>query len=195
MSRVEIRPLAVITSIPSRTVSLLIRTHSTNSGLFYSLANDEYACWGVTVNLNQWRNMNVGDICLMYREKRFFSAGKIILPFKDEQLAKHLWSTKDDGSTWENMFLIDLKEVSIPIANFNRLMSYKPNFVVLPGYFPRIYQKLLRNSTSSIGTHLSSPLGVKQSKIGNKGFKSNYLNLIKQTLKVPYQSVVLSNKC
>lgn len=125
-----------VDTIEKRVASQRIRTHSTKSGLFSSLANDEYACWGVTngkrdVNLNKWRNMNVGDICLMYREKRFFSAGKIILPFKDERLAKYLWSTKDDGSTWENMFLIDeLKEISIPITNFSRLLSYKPNFVV-----------------------------------------------------------------
>ena len=120
-----------------------IRAHSTNSGL--PVANDEYACWGVTngkrdVNLNQWQKMSIGDICLMYREKRFFSAGKIILPFKDQRLAKHLWSTKDD-STWENMFLIDLKEVSIPIANFNRLMSTNlTSWFKVTGY-PRIYPK------------------------------------------------------
>ena len=67
----------------------------------------------------------------MYRDKEFFSAGKIILSFKDEQLAKHLWRTKDNGSTWENMFLIDeLKQMRLPIQNFSKFMDYKPKFVV-----------------------------------------------------------------
>ena len=44
LSRVEIRPLGnYVNTIENRVASQRIRTHSTNSGLFSSLANDEYA--------------------------------------------------------------------------------------------------------------------------------------------------------
>lgn len=109
---------------------------SDNQEIQSSLQDDYYACWGVTngkrnVNFNQWMKMNKGDICMMYRDKSFFSAGKIISNFKNKKLAEHLWKTKDDGETWENMFLIDeVKKINIPVKSLIKLMGYKDGFVV-----------------------------------------------------------------
>lgn len=101
-----------------------------------NFSDDHFACWGVTngkgnINLNKWHKMQRGDICLMYRDKAFFCAGKIIIKFKNKDLAEHLWKTNDDGETWENMFLIDeVKKINIPIESFINLMGYKKRFVV-----------------------------------------------------------------
>ena len=72
--------------------------------VFY-LPNDYFACWGVTNgennrNLKKWEKMQRGDVCLMYRDKAFFSAGKITAKFKNQDLAEHLWQKKSDGESW-----------------------------------------------------------------------------------------------
>ena len=109
---------------------------SNNQEINQSLQDDFYACWGVTngkkdVNFNQWSKMKKGDICIMYRDKTFFSAGKIITSFKNPQLAEHLWKTNEEGETWENMFLIDeVKKTNIPVKSLINLMGYKEKFVV-----------------------------------------------------------------
>tara|TARA_B100001057_G_C22678795_1_gene882900 strand:+ start:31 stop:1011 length:981 start_codon:yes stop_codon:yes gene_type:complete len=101
-----------------------------------NLTDDHFACWGVTngkgnINLNKWNKMEKGDVCLMYRDKAFFSAGKIVTKFKNKELAEYLWKTNDEGETWENIFLIDeVKKINIPIKSFIDLMGYKEKFVV-----------------------------------------------------------------
>ena len=103
------------------------------------LKDENYACWGVTnaknnSNLKKWEKMKTGDVCLMYRDKIFFSAGKIITRFKNKELSEDLWGLNKDGLPWENMFLIDeIKKISIPIHILNNLMNYSPNFI-LQGY-------------------------------------------------------------
>ena len=103
------------------------------------LTEEAYACWGVTRghadrNLKKWSSMQRGDICLMYRDKAFFSAGKVANKFTNFELAKHLWGENEKGEVWENMFLIDeINDVHIPIEAFNKLMDYGEKFV-LQGY-------------------------------------------------------------
>tara|TARA_Y100000590_G_scaffold247240_1_gene277798 strand:+ start:415 stop:1389 length:975 start_codon:yes stop_codon:yes gene_type:complete len=107
-----------------------------DSEITVSLANDFYACWGVTngknnVNFNRWNKMAQGDVCVMYRDKSFISAGKITAKFKNRNLAEYLWNTNDDSGTWENIFLIDeLRQINIPVKSFIDLMNYKEQFVV-----------------------------------------------------------------
>ena len=45
--------------------------------------------------------MNAGDICLMYRDKTFFIAGKIITKFKNYELIIN--KSLNEGITWENI--------------------------------------------------------------------------------------------
>ena len=75
--------------------------------------------------------MSPGDLILLYRKKRFFQAGKIIFKTHNENLAKELWGSRADGETWENIFLIDeLNNIDIPIEVFNKILNYKPNYIV-----------------------------------------------------------------
>jgi len=122
----------VETLVSKETVSAFAKTLNPVS----SLSDEHFACWGMTngkgnVNLNKWEKMQRGDVCLMYRDKAFFSAGKIITKFKNKDLAEHLWEKKSDGESWENIFLIDeVKKINIPIESFINLMGYKKKFAV-----------------------------------------------------------------
>lgn len=50
---------------------------------------------------------------------------------RSESLAEHLWSRKEDGSTWEYIYFLDeITAHDIPVKEMNRLAGYKPNNVV-----------------------------------------------------------------
>ena len=111
-----------------------------NSEFTKNLKNDSYVIWGVTngkrnINYNKWLGMNAGDICLMYRDKTFFIAGKIITKFKNYELALDLWKLKEEGITWENIFLIDeTKSINISLQKYievmNPLKGHTKNFIL-----------------------------------------------------------------
>lgn len=94
------------------------------------------AIWGVTpgkrdVNANKWRRMVLGDIALMYRNKRFFFRGEVAYKVHSAELAKELWGEREDGATWEYVFfLTDLEEVDIDVRRFNSAAGYKDSNVV-----------------------------------------------------------------
>ena len=94
------------------------------------------AVWGVTrgkkgVNFNKWSKLRPGDIALLYKDKRIFSVGRIVLTMQNEELAAHLWSRNDDGETWEYMyFLDDLQDINIPLETYNKVLDYKRRNVV-----------------------------------------------------------------
>ena len=106
-----------------------------DSKLISSLTDEAYACWGITnaknnSNFKNWEKMSSGDICIMYRDKKFFSTGKIIAKFKNKEFSEHLWGSKGDGQLWENMFLIDkIKSIDISINRFIEIMGYKKNYI------------------------------------------------------------------
>jgi len=111
---------------------------------FTHLPSTLYACWGITngkkkVNYNQWVKMKKGDLCIFYRDKKFFSVCEVVCKFKNRKLAMHLWGIKkipgvtqlkemrisDTHETWENMFLLDnIKSINIPVSKFRKLMDY-----------------------------------------------------------------------
>lgn len=100
------------------------------------LKDDAYACWGVTnaknnSNYKNWQTMQKDDICIMYRDKTFFSCGKITAKFKNKEFSKYLWGSKEDGQLWENMFLIDeIKEINVPLDVLKKVMGYKEKFFI-----------------------------------------------------------------
>ncbi len=106
------------------------------------LIEENYAIWGVkkgksNVNHTKWLRMNRGDICLFYRDKRFFSAGKVLCKFENYEFSKDLWggiprnSDIDPEETWEDMFLLDeIKRINIPLEMFNHLMGYKEGNII-----------------------------------------------------------------
>ena len=95
------------------------------------------AVWGVTkgkrggINRNKWLKLKPGDIALLYKDKKIFSVGRIVLTMHNRELAAHLWSTNDDGDTWEYIyFLDDLQEINIPLKDYNKALDYESNNVV-----------------------------------------------------------------
>jgi len=94
------------------------------------------AVWGVThgengINRRKWEKLKPGDLALLYRDKKIFSQGRIALTLNNAPLASKLWSVREDGSTWENVyFMDDLQEIDVPVERFNRAMGYKENNIV-----------------------------------------------------------------
>lgn len=97
---------------------------------------DSVAIWGVTpgkrdMNANKWHRMELGDIALMYRERRFFFKGEVAYKIRSADMARELWGERKDGATWEYaFFLTDLEEVDIDVRRFNIAAGYKENNVV-----------------------------------------------------------------
>ena len=117
-----------------------------------TLKDDAYACWGVTnaknnSNYKNWQTMQKDDICIMYRDKTFFSCGKITAKFKNKEFSEYLWGSKEDGQLWENMFLIDeIKEINVPLDVLKKVMGYKEKFFI-QGYTTVSYTHLTLPTT------------------------------------------------
>jgi len=106
------------------------------------ITEESYAVWGVkkgksNINHTKWLRMERGDICLFYRDKKFFSAGKVLCKFENYEFSKDLWgdiprnSDIDPEETWEDMFLLDeIKKINIPLEIFNNLMGYKEGNII-----------------------------------------------------------------
>lgn len=94
------------------------------------------AVWGVTpgknnINANKWLRMQLGDIVLLYRDKRFFFKGEVAYKIHAPELARELWQERTDGTTWEYVFfLTGLEQVDINIVRFNAAAKYKPNNII-----------------------------------------------------------------
>jgi hypothetical protein len=103
---------------------------------FNSCFDGPVAVWGVTngqgnINRRKWEKLQAGDVALLYRDKRIFSYGRIAMTLCNAPLARHLWSSLADGSTWENMyFFAELQEIEIPVARYNKVLGYKPQNIV-----------------------------------------------------------------
>ena len=68
---------------------------------------------------------------LLYRNKKIFLSGTICFKTKQQNLARELWGTKEDGSTWENIYFIKNKrEEEISIEDFNAALSYNPANII-----------------------------------------------------------------
>ncbi|HDS1826686.1 hypothetical protein K1516_19285 [Stenotrophomonas maltophilia] len=98
---------------------------------------DEIAIWGVTpgegnANVRYWKQMAPGDICLFYRDGRFFMKGVVTYSTHNRALAEELWGArKKDGATWEYVFFLDdLETIDLPISDFNDLSGYAPKYRV-----------------------------------------------------------------
>lgn len=94
------------------------------------------AVWGVTpgknqVNAKKWMRMQLGDIAMLYRNKRFFFKGEVAYKIHSPDLARNLWQERPDGVTWEYVFfLTDLEQIDIDVTRFNVSAKYKPNNII-----------------------------------------------------------------
>ena len=131
-------------SVSFKVTSNTIKTFITDDEILRLLTEDSYAIWGIkkgktNVNHKKWLRMTRGDICLFYRDRHFFSAGKIICKFESNDFASYLWkgiprnSDIDKSETWENMFIFDeIKKINIPLTSFNTFMGFaEKNLMIL----------------------------------------------------------------
>ena len=92
--------------------------------------------WDVTpgeggVNHRKWERLSVSDVVLLARDGVLFVSGVVTFKVHNRRLALDLWKTDDDGDTWECMyFLDDLRPQSIPQAQLNEIVGYKPRAIV-----------------------------------------------------------------
>ncbi|WP_154990408.1 HNH endonuclease [Priestia megaterium] len=89
--------------------------------------------WGVTpgknnVNLNKWKKIQNGDVALFSTKKKIFASGIVTHTFQSRELAKNLWGWKEEGVTWENIYLLDeVKEHQISVQELNKSVGYSLN--------------------------------------------------------------------
>jgi len=94
------------------------------------------AVWGVTpgknqINAKKWARMQLGDVAMLYRNKRFFFKGEVAYKIHSPDLARELWQERTDGVTWEYVFfLTDLEQIDIDVVRFNTAARYKPNNII-----------------------------------------------------------------
>lgn len=92
----------------------------------------DFAIWGATPgsgNTNTWVKMYPGDYVVFYQQGNFILIGEVACKFKNKELAKFLWGTNKQGDTWENIyFIINEKEIKVPLEKFNQYLRYRPNF-------------------------------------------------------------------
>lgn len=101
----------------------------------------EVPLWGAKPGENnqhiaKWQRMRSGDIILFAKNNEFFTLGVITHLFRNSLAATELWGTAETrngiAQTWECMFAIDeLRAVSIPYTDINRVLDRKPNATVM----------------------------------------------------------------
>jgi hypothetical protein len=89
--------------------------------------------WGATPgsgNIRNWNNLETNDRILIYRKGTYEYVATIIHKTHNPELAKFLWGTDSSDQTWEYMyFLNNLRELSVPVSDFNEVVDYSPNYV------------------------------------------------------------------
>ncbi len=91
-----------------------------------------FAVWGATPgpgNINTWSRMYPGDYVVFYQQGNLILIGEVAYKLKNRELANFLWGTNKIGETWENIyFIINEKEIKIPLEKFNTYLDYRSNF-------------------------------------------------------------------
>ncbi|MCP2036449.1 hypothetical protein L1279_003491 [Planomicrobium sp. HSC-17F08] len=92
--------------------------------------------WGVTAgkskgNQKKWDRIDTGDIALFTEKMQVFASGIVTHKFHSRELALELWGWKEDGVTWEYIYLLDeLEERAIPVQKLNEAVGYQRDNVV-----------------------------------------------------------------
>ncbi|MCZ7382893.1 MAG: hypothetical protein O8C64_15160 [Candidatus Methanoperedens sp.] len=92
--------------------------------------------WGVTpgkneTNKHDWESIESGDIVLFAKGGFIFASGVVSFRIHNKSLALDLWGKNDDGETWEYIYFLDeLKNHQISYEDFNKVVGYKPNYII-----------------------------------------------------------------
>jgi len=118
-----------------------IRDPSLKEKLAEHYGNEKIKLWALKESIqNRWALIEKGDYVLFYCRGRFTHVAKVSFkyPFKDEPdqvnngryLAESVWGRDVDGSTWPYLFFLeDVREINLPLSDFNRLTGYRLNAV------------------------------------------------------------------
>ncbi|MCD6449122.1 MAG: AAA family ATPase [Thermotogaceae bacterium] len=123
-----------------------------------NLGEGPYYLWGAVPgknNENNWKNMEIGDICIFYVKGQIFKYwGKVQYKLRDKKLAKFLWGEDKEGRTWELIYFIDYpREIKIPPKEFNIEHCYKLNFV--PQGLSPINEESIRRIEAKYGSYMN----------------------------------------
>lgn len=92
----------------------------------------DFAVWGATPgsgNINTWTKMYPGDYVVFYQQGKFTLIGEVAYKLRNRELANFFWGTNRQGDTWEYIyFIINEKEINVPLSKFNQYLDYKENF-------------------------------------------------------------------
>lgn len=93
---------------------------------------NNFAIWGATPgpgNINTWSRMYPGDYVIFYQQGKFTLIGEVACKLKNQELARYFWGTNKQGETWEyTYFIINEKEINVPIERLNEYLEYRSNF-------------------------------------------------------------------
>lgn len=91
-----------------------------------------FAVWGALPgpgNTNTWMRMEEGDYVIFYQQRKFILLGEVAFKIKNKDLAKYFWGNNREDQTWENVyFIINEREINVPLEKFNTFLSYKNNY-------------------------------------------------------------------
>lgn len=80
-------------------------------------------------NARIFQKMAEGDFVLMTMAGKVVLVAEISYKISNQDLAKYFWRTNSDGDTWENIyFLINEKNLEVPIRKLNKLIGYSETF-------------------------------------------------------------------
>jgi len=92
-----------------------------------------FAIWGATNSGNNfvmWRRLKKGDIVVFYCRGYIVFWGRVVGKVRSVELAKKLWFVQFDDKVWGLIYFIgDVREVRVPIDEFNRILGYSSHFV------------------------------------------------------------------
>lgn len=92
----------------------------------------EYAVWGARNtegNINVYRKMDLGDYVIFVGQGKVSLVAEVSFKANSPAMAEYLWSKNTADETWENIyFLINEREVNVPMEKLNSLLGYKENF-------------------------------------------------------------------
>ncbi|WP_329127518.1 hypothetical protein [Streptomyces sp. NBC_01465] len=86
--------------------------------------------WGVApgkndANASKIKKMRPGDGVVFTGENKLYLGGTIALTWRNKAMAKQLWDSEDDGSTWEFMYAISgVQGFDIPITEVRKLLKW-----------------------------------------------------------------------
>lgn len=96
----------------------------------------EALVWGVVpgkgdTNIRKWNRVSRGDVVLFCRNNMIESTATVTHKLHNRALARELWGSDPNGSTWEYIYFLDeLRQQSIPYTRMNMAAGYDPGFKV-----------------------------------------------------------------